>query len=138
MAIRGALVVLALMLVPARAGTASDERLATSFFARGLTPASSWAEILHDPQIAVDWPFLPFGTHYVALPETCLKDREVVSAAYGPTTAREPSVPDHYTVSVFRVIKTVPNVHRVFLFQKEWDIAACRPGLTAGGPAPAR
>jgi hypothetical protein len=128
----GTLVVLALALVPARAGTAADERLATSFFARGLSPASSWAEILGQPQIDVDWPFLPFGKHYVALPETCLADREIVSAAYGRTTEDEGPMPQRYMVNVYRVIRTVPNLHRVFLFQKEWDIAPCRPGMTAG------
>ena len=55
-----------------------------------------------------------------------------VRVLYGRTTEDEGPMPQRYMVNVYRVIRTVPNLHRVFLFQKEWDIAPCRPGMTVG------
>ncbi|HZS34278.1 MAG TPA: hypothetical protein VFC42_12965 [Methylomirabilota bacterium] len=37
----------------------------------------------------------------------------------------EPRGADHYVLSVYRVLRSVLNPYRVFLFEKEWHVPPC-------------
>jgi hypothetical protein len=46
---------------------------APGFFAGGLTPQSSWDDILKKPGIQVEFPFVSFGSTFVPAPAVCLE-----------------------------------------------------------------
>src|SRR5262249_27549482 len=71
---RIAAVAAAVVLLAAVAASADDEfHPAISFFADGLTPASSWADILKTKQVRPDFPFIDFGGRYFAIADLCVE-----------------------------------------------------------------
>jgi hypothetical protein len=59
---------LLLLALPADAG---DFYYASSFYARGLTPESSWQQILKTPGIYAESPFLNFGERFISVGALC-------------------------------------------------------------------
>jgi len=107
---------------------AGDQYPATSFYASGLTPESSWSDILKTRGVAVDFPYIGFGNRFVPLTMTCLE-----GGALRPADAPREGGPRvepqaaRYMVNVYMVVPTALNPLRMFLFQKPWEVPACPP-----------
>ena len=122
----GGVLVLVTLSSGAPAG-AGDEYPAPSFFASGLTPESSWSDILKARGVAADFPYIGFGNRFVPLTRTCLEGGALrpvdASQEGGPRVERQAA---RYMVNVYMVMPAL-NPLRMFLFQKPWEVPACPP-----------
>jgi hypothetical protein len=116
----GVLASLALWSLPALAG---DFYPATAFFADGLTPGSSWKDILAKPSVVGDFPFVGFGRTLVPMSGLCA-DATVLRIA-------DPRIDNGVTVTNDSVR---PSLHAV---AREGRLAAADPAVAADRPGPA-
>ena len=108
----GVLASLALWSLPALAG---DFYPATAFFADGLTPGSSWKDILAKPSVVGDFPFVGFGRTLVPMSGLCA-DATVLRIA-------DPRIDNGVTVTIDSVR---PSLHAV---AREGRLAAADPAI---------
>jgi hypothetical protein len=144
----------AIVLLVAAVASAEEFYPATSFFADGLTPQSSWEDILKTKYVKPDFPFVDFGGTYLPITALCV-DRGMVRIAdprwdnglrlsaaqlpgQWPGSATEPArtaavgpaavpgePPVRYGVNVYKYFQNGFNATHLFLFEKHWDLPAC-------------